>query len=188
MIPTGLVSLGVLAGGRASRLGGADKAGLVYSGASLLARTLAAFPEPFAERLLSYNREPTLPLPPSVRVVRDLRPDFPGPLAALESLLAACAAPWLLTVPIDCRSIPPGLAETLIRNAGPDGTVVHDRDGLQPLVGLWRVAALQPAVACAFESGESAVHRLLPRLELAVSDVSPQCLGNLNTPEDFDPS
>ena len=124
-------------------------------------------------------------IPPSVRVVRDRRPDFPGPLAALESLLAACTAPWLLTIPVDCRSIPPRLAEDLLRQPGEDGALVRDGDGLQPLIGLWRVAAMQSAVASAFEAGELAVHKLLPRLELATYDISPHRIGNLNTPEDF---
>ena len=73
----------------------------------------------------------------------------------------------------------------MIRRASQDGSVLRDADGLQPIFALWRVEALRPLVAEAFAMGELAVHKLIPRLELAVHDISPRRLGNLNTPADF---
>src|SRR5688572_6872088 len=105
MIEPGLVSLGILAGGQARRLGGLDKARIVREGRHQLERVLAAFPHPFRERLLSYNRDPSGLPGVGLRVVSDLRADFVGPVAALEALAAACHSPWLLTVPVDCRDV-----------------------------------------------------------------------------------
>jgi molybdopterin-guanine dinucleotide biosynthesis protein A len=179
------ITLGILAGGRASRLDGADKAWLMIDGETLLARTLRAFPENYCERLLSYNRAVDAALVSSLRVVADSRPDFPGPLAALEALSAACRTPWLLTVPVDCRDIPESFASNLLSNAGRDGVVLKDADGLQPLLALWRVETLIRAVAAAFESGDWAAHKLIRGLDLRIHDISPRRLGNLNTPADF---
>jgi molybdopterin-guanine dinucleotide biosynthesis protein A len=185
MIDFDRITLGILAGGRAARLNGADKALLQFGGETLLARTLRTFPENYSERLLSYNRTADGSLVSGLRVVADARPDFPGPLAALETLSATCRTKWLLTVPVDCRDIPDSLAADLIGHAGPDGAVLQDADGLQPLLALWRVDALRPAIEAAFAAGELAAHRLASRLDQRVHDISPRRLGNLNTPADF---
>ena len=62
-------------------------------------------------------------------------PDFPGPLAALEALSAACTTPWLLTVPVDVQRIPDDLPDALRGAVARDGVVVKDATGLQPLIG-----------------------------------------------------
>jgi molybdopterin-guanine dinucleotide biosynthesis protein A len=184
------VSLGILAGGRGSRLGGADKALLEYRGYSLLTRTLHAFPEAFSERLLSYNREPGEVVSDlGLRVVPDLRPDQPGPLAALEALFWACRTPWLLTVPVDIRDWPPGLSAEFreLTEEGRGGCVLADADGLQPLVGLWCPPVLRGSVSAALDSGERAVHRWVAMSGLSTHDIAPWCLGNLNSLADFHP-
>jgi molybdopterin-guanine dinucleotide biosynthesis protein A len=186
MIEAGLVSLGILAGGQARRLGGIDKARIVREGRLQLAHVLAAFPHPFRERLLSYNRDPAGLPAVGLRVVSDLRPGFVGPVAALEALAAECHSPWLLTVPVDCRDLPPGLALQLFAATGPDGTAVDDADGPQPLVGLWRVAALREACAHALATGHARARDVRDALVLGRVDLSPCRLGNLNLPEDLE--
>jgi molybdopterin-guanine dinucleotide biosynthesis protein A len=186
VIEAGLVSLGILAGGQARRLGGIDKARIVREGRQQLERVLAAFPHPFRERLLSYNRDPAGLPAIGLRVVSDLRPGFVGPVAALEALAAACHSPWLLTVPVDCRDLPPHLAIELFASAGPDGTTVDDADGAQPLVGLWRVAALRHACSDALANGNARAMQLREALALGRVDLSPRRLGNLKSPEDFE--
>jgi molybdopterin-guanine dinucleotide biosynthesis protein A len=186
MIDAGLVTLGILAGGQATRLGGRDKARIEREGRTQLARALAAFPLPFRERLLSYNRDPSGLVAANLRVVSDLTPGFVGPVAALEALAAQCHSPWLLTVPVDCREFPPHLASDLFAAAGPDGTAVDDADGPQPLVGLWRVAALRDACADALASGHPRAMQVREALQLGRIDLSPLRLGNLNLPEDLD--
>jgi molybdopterin-guanine dinucleotide biosynthesis protein A len=187
MIDAGLVTLGILAGGQARRLGGRDKARLDRAGRTQLEHVLAAFPLPFRERLLSYNRDPSgLPLV-NLRVVSDLTPGFAGPVAALEALAAECHSPWLLTVPVDCRELPPTLAPMLLAQAGPDGASVDDADGAQPLVSLWRVAARRTPGATLLDEEVPRALRLRELLHLRIVDVAPLRLGNLNLPEDLGP-
>jgi molybdopterin-guanine dinucleotide biosynthesis protein A len=186
MIEAGLVSLGILAGGQARRLGGLDKARIVREGRQQLQHLLAALPHPFRERLLSYNRDPSGLPGVGLRVVSDLRPGFLGPVAALEALAAECRSPWLLTVPVDCRDLPPHLAHELFAAAAADGTAVDDADGQQPLVGLWRVAALREACAAELAYGHGQAMRVREALVLGRVDLSPRRLGNLNSPEDYD--
>jgi molybdopterin-guanine dinucleotide biosynthesis protein A len=88
VIEPGLVSLGILAGGQARRLGGRDKARIMRDGRTQLMHVLAAFPLPFREKLLSYNRDPAGLAAANLRVVSDLTPGYAGPVAALEALAA----------------------------------------------------------------------------------------------------
>jgi molybdopterin-guanine dinucleotide biosynthesis protein A len=192
------VTLGILAGGRGARLGGADKAALRYSGEPLLARMLAAFADAADDAILLSQRADARAIagehaPPSTlapRCVHDLRPGQPGPLAGLEALLAATRTPWLLTTPVDLRDVPAGLAARLRAAAEGDGdaaaaTVVRDADGLQPLVALWPVATTLAAVRAALDADQRSARALVAGIPHRVLDVSPARLGNLNTPEDF---
>lgn len=185
MIPRTAITLGVLAGGRGQRLGGRDKAWVLHHGKTLLQHTLSAFPGGYAERLVSAREADPRFAKLGLRPVFDARAGFPGPLAALEALSAACTTPWLLTVPVDVQRIPDDLADALRGAVARDGVVVKDATGLQPLIGLWRTTALHEAVRTLLDAGESAAHRVVSRLDLARMDISPRLLANLNTPEDL---
>ena len=191
----GGITLGILAGGRATRLHGADKAGLRYDGCDLLERTLAALASPDdAARLLSH-RDPAgfddaIARARDLQLVADLRAGQPGPLAGLEALLAASRTPWLLTAPVDLRDIPSDLGDRLRTCASaspqPHATVVADADGLQPLVALWPVASSLAAVRAALDAGQLVVRALFDGMPHQRLDIAPHRLGNLNTPADFD--
>jgi molybdopterin-guanine dinucleotide biosynthesis protein A len=179
------VALGILAGGRASRMGGTDKALAVHEGSRLIDRALAALGNGYAGTLVSYNRDASA-LPTGLRVVPDLRADFPGPLAGIEALLSASDAPWVLSVPVDIDAIPEDLFERLSAcGSGGQGIAARDAQGPQPLVALWQVAASRPAVSAALDSGDGAVHRLQSALGFATCDFTPSSFGNLNTPAEL---
>ena len=180
------VTLGILAGGQARRLGGADKALALRDGRTLAQRTLEAMGAGFAASLLSYNSTHGSKLPSALRVVRDRRPGFIGPLAGIDALLAESATPWLLTVPVDLDQVPADLVERLLACIdGPDGVATVDADGAQPLVALWPVASSRAAVEAALDAGERAVHRVQQVLGFGACSIAPVVLGNLNTPADF---
>ena len=178
------ITLGILAGGCATRLGGNDKAWLVYRHELLIERTLRAFGDVFTARCVSANRNLDRYATLGLCAIPDRVAGFPGPLAGLDALLAACTTPLLLTLPVDLRAIPPGLVARL-RMEGEDGAVAEDANGLQPLVALWPVARARIATADALERGERAVHRLVRELALPVVRFDGADFGNLNTPDDF---
>jgi molybdopterin-guanine dinucleotide biosynthesis protein A len=178
------ITLGILAGGRATRLGGEDKAWAVYRSETLIERTLRVLGDAFAMRLVSANRGFERYARLGVRPIRDRIQDFPGPLAGLDALLADCKTPLLLSLPVDLRTIPPGLATRLLA-AGEGGAVAQDASGLQPLVALWPVERARIAVAQALAGGKRAAHRVVAQLELPVVRFDGADFGNLNTPDDF---
>lgn len=179
------ISLGIIAGGQGLRLGGIDKASVLFHGVDLLSRTLAAAGSGFLEMLLSYNGSDPRAARPGLIWVADIRPGYQGPLAGLESLLSTASGEWLLTLPIDLRDTSPEVLRRLCEI--PRGrAVIRDSDGLQPLVAIWPVAEALRAVSSALDAGDGAVHPIRKQLDMVELDISPARLGNLNTPHDFE--
>jgi len=184
MIADADVTLGILAGGLATRLDGDDKAWSIYRGEPLIERTLHALGDAFATWLVSANDGFARYAGLGVRPVGDRVQGFPGPLAGLDALLAFCETPWLLSVPVDLRTIPHDLVARL-RAAGEGGAVAQDASGLQPLIALWPVERARIAVSQALAAGEYAAHRVIAQLDLPVVRFDGADFGNLNTPDDF---
>ncbi len=187
MIAPADLSLGLLAGGEGRRLGGRDKAWLLRGGRFLVDGLLDALPmDAFADRLASVRDEDARWTARGFRCVRDATPGFAGPLAGIAALSRACRTPWLMLLPVDVLSLPADLVPRLCAMTGQGGAWVRDASGLQPLLGLWPAPRLADAAGRALASGDAAVHRALAPLLPAMLDVSPDVLGNANTPELFD--
>jgi len=178
------LTLGLLAGGRASRLGGVDKAWLMRGDLPQVLRWARRWPGEHGPVLVSANRDPDRYAGEGLIVVVDRVPDL-GPLGGLDALAAACTTDWLFTLPVDLVGANDCLIRTLVSKRGADGAFAVDDDGPQPLVALWRRDALRAATAQAMAAGEGAVHRLRERLDLPAVVFSGFRFGNLNTPDDL---
>lgn len=143
----------MLAGGRGSRLGGADKPALRVGGRSLIASVLAAVGAAGARRVVVVGPpRPGLELAAGqLRVVRE-DPPGGGPVPALRRGLAEVTAPWLLLLAADLPFLRAGELGALLAAAGAAGTGRHgavladDAGRPQWLAGCWRAAALREAV------------------------------------------
>ncbi|MGO1541523.1 MAG: molybdenum cofactor guanylyltransferase [Luteimonas sp.] len=176
-------TLGILAGGRGSRLGGVDKAWLRRGGVSQVERLVARLGPEVDEVLVSANRDPAAYARIGLVPVADTAAGI-GPLGGLDALARACSGDRLLTVPVDLVNINDCLLRRLAA-CGERGAYAVDDDGAQPLVALWPVATLRPAVAAAITQGELAVHALQARLGMAALRLEGVRFGNLNTPQDL---
>ena len=183
-IARGGLVLGLLAGGRARRLGGLDKAWLQREGQPQVLRLARALAGDVDHVLVSANRDLARYAAHGLAAVPDRVADA-GPIGALDALAAACRAPWLLTLPVDVVEVPGGLAQALASGRAANGARLHDGHGPQPLVALWRTGALRDAVATALAAREHAVHALQARLGMAEVRLDGVRLGNLNTPGDL---
>ncbi len=133
----------VLAGGRARRLDGADKPGLLVGGRPLVAWVAAAVAG--AGRLVVVGPErPELPRAVTVRE----EPPGGGPVPALRVGLARVTAPWTAVLAADLPFLRAAHVDELRRiAAGHDGAVLVDDDGRrQWLAGVWRTAGLLAAL------------------------------------------
>ncbi|MBF6024797.1 molybdenum cofactor guanylyltransferase [Lysobacter niastensis] len=179
------ITLGILAGGRASRLGGIDKAWLERDGVAQVVRWHRRFAGETASVLVSANRNLDRYAPLGMRAVPDRAGTDLGPLAGLDALAIACATPWLVTIPVDLVGVNECLLPTLVAMTGDNGAFAVDDDGPQPLVALWRVVALRDAVEQAIAAREMAVHALQATLGMAAVRFDGVRFGNLNTPGDL---
>ncbi|MBU8974610.1 MULTISPECIES: NTP transferase domain-containing protein [unclassified Lysobacter] len=183
-IPVSDITLGLLAGGRATRLGGIDKAWLERDGVPQVVRWQRRFAHETAALLVSANRDLHRYEAATLRAVTDRTGRDIGPLAGLDALAAACETPWLLTLPVDLVGVNECLLPTLIAAAHELGAFAVDDDGPQPLVALWRVDALRRAMPDAL-AGNGAVHALQRDLGMASVRLQGVRFGNLNTPDDL---
>ena len=179
------ITLGLLAGGRATRLGGLDKAWLQRDGVPQVLRWRDRFALDVSAMLVSANHDLARYRAAGLDVVADAVAADIGPLAGLSALAGACRTHWLLTVPVDVVDVDGQLLQALARESASDGAFACDDDGMQPLVALWRVAALRPAVDAAIGRGDGAVHALQGQLDMAAVRFRGIRFGNLNSPEDL---
>jgi len=179
------ITLGLLAGGRGSRLGGVDKAWIERDGIAQVLRLARRWPGETATVLVSANRDLQRHADAGLRALPDRLPADSGPLAGIEALAAACETRWLLTVPVDIYDANDCLVRTLVACRDADGAVAEDADGLQPLVALYRLQALREALPAALAAGELAPRQMQARLRLARVHFSGVRFGNLNTPADL---
>jgi molybdopterin-guanine dinucleotide biosynthesis protein A len=143
----------VLAGGRASRLGGQPKPQLRVGDRTLLAAVLDAVGN--AERRVVVG--PPQDVPPGVVLTRE-DPPGAGPVAALRAGLAAVDTDVVAVLAGDLPFVPDLLIRELRRRLRRDGVLVVDDTGRdQLLLGVWRTAALHGAVRS--PDAPSALHR-----------------------------
>jgi len=178
------ITLGILAGGQGSRLGGIDKAWLQRDGIPQVLRWRQRFQAETAATLVSSNRPDPRWQQYGLTTIADRTPNC-GPLSGLDALAHACITPYLLTVPVDLIDIGPGLLQALAASAKDAGAAAEDRDGAQPLLALWHVATLKPSLATAFTSGDYSIRRLQQRLQMKTCHWQGAPFGNLNTPHDL---
>lgn len=134
----------VIAGGRGSRLGGADKPSVRVGGRTLLDRVLAACPDAATTVVVGPRR-------PCYRPVVWTRENPPGigPLAAVDAGLRLVTQPLVLLLAADLPFLDQRTTHRLLRlPAAVDGALLTDRTGRQqPLAAAYRTEALRREVA-----------------------------------------
>jgi molybdopterin-guanine dinucleotide biosynthesis protein A len=103
----------VLAGGRGSRMGGADKGLRPLRGRPLAQHAIERLRPQVGPLWVSANRNADAYAALGAPVCADTVPGQPGPLAGVLAGLAACATPWLAVVPCDVPRFPADLVRRL---------------------------------------------------------------------------
>jgi molybdopterin-guanine dinucleotide biosynthesis protein A len=177
-------TLGILAGGRGTRLGGIDKAWLQRDGVPQVVRIAKRFAAEVDAILVSANGDPGRYAGHGLVAIADVATGA-GPIGGLDALVRACRTPWLLTVPVDLVGVNECLLQTLRAHAAGRGAFAVDDDGPQPLVALWNLAMLRADLPSAIAAGDHAVHRLQESLGMQPVRLPGVRFGNLNTPADL---
>ena len=138
----------VLAGGRATRMGGGDKALRPFGGVTLLDQVLARLAGQRAHHIvLNANGDPARFARFGLPVLPDTVPDHPGPLAGIlagmEWMVANVPTTGdLVTVPTDIPFLPTDLVDRLLAArdaAGVDMACAASAGQAHPVAALWPV-------------------------------------------------
>lgn len=176
----------VLAGGRATRLGGVDKGLQPLHDKPLIEHVLARLQGQAATILINCNRSHDQYARYGLPLVPDRLPDFPGPLAGLHAGLHACSTPWLLTVPCDSPYLPDDLCPRLLSQIDNAPAIFVSTPEAQPVFALYRNTLL-PALEQFLAEGERGVGRWLSFIGARSADFSdcPEAFHNFNAADDW---
>jgi molybdopterin-guanine dinucleotide biosynthesis protein A len=179
----------ILAGGRATRMGGVDKGLVPLQNKPLVAHVIERLTTQVDEVLINANREipqyQTFNLP----VFPDESPDFIGPLAGFCVGLQQAKHEFLLTAPCDSPLLPSGLATRLmqaLRSHDAQVAVATSDGDAHPVFCLCKKEVLPSLHTFITEGGRkaSAWQKSLRYIEVDFTDCS-EAFVNLNTFEDL---
>ncbi|AMM19638.1 hypothetical protein AX769_05145 [Frondihabitans sp. PAMC 28766] len=180
----------LLAGGRASRLGGGDKTALVADGQTLLERSIEAAQD--ATTRVVVGALPDAVLRPGLVITRE-DPPWSGPASALAAGLrtldeARSTAPFVLVLACDMPRVADAVAVILRAFSDlpeTDGCIAVDDGGRrQPLLAIYRAGAVREALD-GFDPVDASMRRLLAGLRLAEVAVASELVDDVDTPDDL---
>lgn len=180
----------LVAGGKATRLGGAAKGLLRAGGEPIAARSLRLFAELFAGALVVAN-DPAPYAALGAPIVPDLVPGKGAP-GGLHAALAAATTPWVFTAGCDMPFLSrEGILLLAARRAGAEAVLVEWGGRLEPLHALWSRACL-PLVARLLAEGDPSLQHIgravravvVPEAEWRAIDPAGRAFENANTPAD----
>jgi molybdopterin-guanine dinucleotide biosynthesis protein A len=127
----------VLAGGKASRMGGQDKGLMLLDGKPLWQHVSDRLHPQVSSMVISANRNLNTYQESGLPVISDTLSDFPGPLAGMLSVMQQLPDEWFLFCPCDTPFIPVDLFARLDIDRFQAPVVwVHDGDRDHPAVAL----------------------------------------------------
>ena len=179
----------VLAGGRATRMGGSDKGLIEVRGRPMVGYVAAALRPRVGSLMVSANRNPErYAAICECPIVSDRVSGYAGPLAGMASAMEASATRYLLAAPCDSPLVAPELGPRLYRALLAEDaeiSVAHDGTRMQPVFVLLRRELLVDCLAY-LEAGERKIDTWYLSHRLAQADLSefPDMFLNINTPED----
>jgi molybdenum cofactor guanylyltransferase len=181
----------ILAGGRAVRMGGRDKAFAAVGGEPIAARTVRLFHALFPQVLVATDR-PERFRGLDVETVPD---GFPGcgPLAGIHAALLASRHPHVFVAACDMPGLDADVIRFLVARIGAADAIVPRWEGdVEPLHAVYAVRCL-PAIEASLRAGRHAMRDLLASLSVDfVSEAelrglrgAADSLTNVNTPEEL---
>lgn len=172
----------VLAGGRATRMGGEDKGLLEVAGRPMIDYVIDALRPQVSRILINANRNTERYARFGARVLGDDLKGFQGPLAGMASGMAAADTEFLLTAPCDSPLVPGDLARRLVdalETSGASIAIAHDGRRQQPVFALLRTE-LRSDLREYLASGERKIDRWFHRHRFVEADFSDQSQAFLN--------
>ncbi len=103
----------ILAGGRGTRMGGADKGLVTYQGTRMIDHVLTRISPQVNKVILNANRNLDIYQTLGYPVFTDASPHFDGPLAGMQAGLHHAETDWIVSAPCDSPLLPLDLVQRL---------------------------------------------------------------------------
>lgn len=127
----------VLAGGKATRMGGKDKGLQLLNGKPLWQHVADTLAGQVMTMAISANRHRDVYQRSGYPVYEDTQENYPGPLAGMLSVMQQSHGEWFIFCPCDTPFIPSCLVERMVRLRGSAPVVwAHDGERDHPAVAL----------------------------------------------------
>ncbi len=186
----------ILAGGKATRMGGGDKGLRKVAGRRLLDHVIARLGPQVGAMALNANGDPDRFGDFGLPVLPDSLPDWPGPLAGVLAGMdwaAAQGADAVVSVAADTPFFPRDLVARLHAAAGPSGLALaatreEGKLWRHPTFGLWPVG-LRDDLRAALEGGLRKVVLWTDQHGAGLAEFATEPFDpffNINTPEDIE--
>ncbi|QGH61309.1 molybdenum cofactor guanylyltransferase MobA [Serratia proteamaculans] len=176
----------ILAGGRATRMGGDDKGLVQIAGVPLYQYVLSRLRPQVNQIAISANRNQARYGESGLPIISDLMPDFSGPLAGMLAGLEHATTEWVVFVPCDVPDFPATLVEQLWQQKG-NSLAAYTSDGerVHPTLALLHTS-LAPQLKEYLACGERKLMLFLDSAGARQITFSGQqeAFHNLNTRED----
>jgi molybdopterin-guanine dinucleotide biosynthesis protein A len=177
----------ILAGGRATRMGGVNK-GLVRLGdIPMISHVIERLRPQVGQLLISANHDLENYLVFGFEVITDVLTDFPGPLAGIYSAMTCMRTDWLVCVPCDTPRLPADLVSRLMNcDSSHRVRVAHDGIRQQSACCMLHISTREPLLHY-IKSGQHAVHRFLAEQNAVQVDFSDEADAfiNINTKDEL---
>jgi molybdopterin-guanine dinucleotide biosynthesis protein A len=178
----------ILAGGRATRMGGVDKGLVPINGRPMIAWVIDALRPQVAEVLINANRNHDRYGEFACPVIDDGDSEFRGPLAGIASAMRVAQTPWVAVVPCDSPLLDGELVARLyaaVVSSGSPVSAAHDGERLQPVFALLARDLLDD-LAGYLDDGQRKIDRWYDRHGYAAVDFSDTAasFANINAPGD----
>jgi len=181
----------IVAGGRASRMGGRDKAFAAVGGEPIAVRTVRLFRSLFPQVLVATNR-PGRFVGLGVETVVDRYPGS-GPLAGIHAALLATRYPHVFVAACDMPGLDADVIRFLLARIGSADAIVPRWEGdVEPLHAIYATRCVA-AMDASLRAGRHAMRDFLARIAVDYVDESElrgvggaaASLTNVNTPEEL---
>jgi molybdenum cofactor guanylyltransferase len=180
----------ILAGGRATRMGGHDKGLVQIKDKYLIEYVLHRLRPQVSQLLISANRNQSQYAKiSSCPIIADSFDNYQGPLAGMASTLAQAETDYVLFVPCDAPLLSSQLAARLyghLMQTQADASVAYDGKRLQPTFCLLKRRLLDNLLVF-LKTEKRSIHSFLRQQALVSVDCADiaETFLNINTPEDI---
>lgn len=176
----------VLCGGQGSRMLGQDKGRVLYQGKPLVEWVLESMTPQVDGVVISANRNLDAYQAYGWPVLEDVEPDFPGPLAGIETALQHIKSEWLMVVPCDTPFLPSDLVARLFDAAQSHGAAyAADNERDHPVIHLVRSDSLPVLQAYRAQGGAAVKGWLAAVNAVQVEFANAAVFKNFNRQDDL---